>query len=140
MLIGELSIKSGFSKDTIRYYEKFGLITTGRKERRLNNYKEYSEKTLIRLKTIKRMKGYGFTLNDISEMLELIEVEEATCTTLITTASKKISMIEHTINELKNAQKLLSESVKQCVTCCKKGSQTEVNCSVLVADLLAPMP
>ncbi|WP_374759669.1 MerR family DNA-binding transcriptional regulator [Dyadobacter chenhuakuii] len=43
MLIGELSKQTDLSRDTIRFYEKQGLIAVGRKERRFNNYKEYSE-------------------------------------------------------------------------------------------------
>jgi DNA-binding transcriptional MerR regulator len=42
MLIGKLVKETGLSKDTIRFYEKHGLISVNRKERRSNNYKEYS--------------------------------------------------------------------------------------------------
>ena len=53
MLIGELSKACGLSRDTIRFYEKHGLIAVGKRERRFNNYKEYSEETLKRLLSIK---------------------------------------------------------------------------------------
>ena len=46
MLIGELSKACEMSRDTIRFYEKNGLIAIGKKERRFNNYKEYSRETL----------------------------------------------------------------------------------------------
>ncbi|MDR3715349.1 MAG: MerR family transcriptional regulator [Puia sp.] len=73
MLIGELVLKSGLSRDTIRFYEKQGLIKIGCKQRRNNNYKEYSEEVLKRLHTIKRMKNFGFTLNEAAGLLDMIE-------------------------------------------------------------------
>ena len=54
MLIGELSAKTGLTRDTIRFYEKEGLIKIARKQRRENNYKEYDETVLERLNLIKR--------------------------------------------------------------------------------------
>ena len=54
MLIGELSKSSGLTRDTIRFYEKQGLITLGRRERRVNNYKEYPNSILRRLLLLKR--------------------------------------------------------------------------------------
>ncbi|HVD98756.1 MAG TPA: MerR family transcriptional regulator [Cytophagaceae bacterium] len=71
MLIGELSKKTGVSRDTIRFYEKTGLIRSFKKgkSRRENNYREYSEDDLNRLQLILLLKEYGFTLNDIRNIL-----------------------------------------------------------------------
>src|SRR3546814_17661555 len=57
MLIGELSEKTGFSRDTIRFFEKQGLIQLDRKQRRDNNYKEYPEEVLNRLRSEERRDG-----------------------------------------------------------------------------------
>lgn len=73
MLIGELSKKTGVSRDTIRFYEKTGLIKANKKGRRENNYREYSEKDLERLQLILLLKDYGFTLNDIKSILNQME-------------------------------------------------------------------
>jgi len=139
MLIGEISIKTGFSRDTIRYYEKFGLIHSGRKERRLNNYKEYSEKTLLRLLSIKKMKSYGFTLNDILKMLELIDTDEASCNKLESKVRENMSLIDQKIEELKNIKKLLSKSINHCIACCGDLSTVQQNCLVLVSELSSPV-
>lgn len=139
MLIGEISRKTGFSRDTIRYYEKFGLIHTGRKERRLNNYKEYSERTLLRLISIKKMKSYGFTLNDISKMLELIESDEASCNKLDATVKENMTLIDKKIEELKNIKKLLSKSIDHCVACCQEMNMVQQNCLVLVSEFTSPV-
>jgi len=129
MLIGELSEKTGFSRDTIRFYEKQGLISVGRKERRENNYKEYSSDTLKRLLTIKVIKGFGFTLHETAEFLELIANNQASCDNVANKASRKVKLIEGKIKELESLKELLIESVNQCQTCCSP-TETE-NCALL---------
>src|SRR4051812_9455160 len=73
MLIGEVSKQTGLSKDTIRYYEKSGLLKREQKARRRNHYKEYSELDLKILFFIQLTKEYGFTLNEIKDFLSEIE-------------------------------------------------------------------
>jgi len=68
MLIGELSKRTGLSRDTIRFYEKQGLIKVGRRERRVNNYKEYSDGILRHLLLFNKIKSYGFTLNELPKL------------------------------------------------------------------------
>ena len=131
MLIGELSDKTGFSRDTIRFYEKQGLISVGRKERRENNYKEYSSDTLKRLLTIKVIKGFGFTLNETAEFLELIASNQASCDNVAAKASQKVKLIETKIQELNSLKKLLIESLSNCQTCCTPESSSK-NCELLM--------
>ena len=70
MLIGELVARSGLTKDTIRFYEKKGLIALDQKSRRENNYKEYSEHVLEKLMLIRRLKDMGFTLTEVDTFLD----------------------------------------------------------------------
>src|SRR6266702_4285593 len=100
MLIGELSAKTGLSRDTIRFYEKQGLIEVSRKQRRDNNYKEYSGEVLDRLQTIKRMKNFGFTLNEVADLLDMIEVNEATCDNVSGLIEKKVELLDTKIREM----------------------------------------
>ena len=93
MLIGELSKRTGLSRDTIRFYEKQGLIKVGRRERRVNNYKEYSDTLLKRLLLINKVKSYGFTLNESAEIISLLEANLGTCDQISKAADKKISVI-----------------------------------------------
>lgn len=69
MLIGTLSRLSGLSRDTIRYYEKIGLLLLPKSAKRENGYKDYPEETLKTLKKILRYKELGFTLEEIRELL-----------------------------------------------------------------------
>ena len=70
MLIGELSKKTGLSKDTIRFYDKLGLISASDRRAGTRFYKEYSPETVERLLMIVQGKGLGFTLNEIKQLLD----------------------------------------------------------------------
>lgn len=115
MLIGELSKACGLSRDTIRFYEKHGLIAVGKKERRFNNYKEYSEETLMRLVSIKQLKSFGFTLNEVSELLELLETNKATCSNVSQIIDEKVLLINQKIQELKTVRQQLLDGKKNCL-------------------------
>ena len=69
MRIGELCAKTGLSKETVRYYERQGLLENIPQPNRSNNYKVYSALDLQRLNMIKHAKMLGFTLAEISEVL-----------------------------------------------------------------------
>ncbi|MEM9906248.1 MAG: MerR family transcriptional regulator [Cyanobacteria bacterium P01_D01_bin.44] len=69
MLIGELSKQTGLSKDTIRFYEKMGLIAASDRRAGTRLYKEYGAETIERLLMIVQGKGLGFTLNEIKQLL-----------------------------------------------------------------------
>lgn len=69
MLIGELSKRSGFTRDTIRYYEKLGLVVMSKGQRAGNGYKNYSLETLERLQHIHHLKECGFTLLEVRRLL-----------------------------------------------------------------------
>lgn len=133
MLIGELSIKTGFSRDTIRFYEKRGLLSVGRKERRDNNYKEYSQALLKRLLMIKELKKFGFTLNEIDEFLRLAEIERASCPTVSKKMRDKIQWVDRKIQELKELRKTLMDvsdnKPSTCTPCVE-----DKNCPTIVSD------
>lgn len=133
MLIGELAAKSGLPRDTIRFYEKQGLINIGRKQRRNNNYKEYSEEILERLLTIKRLKNFGFTLNESATLLEMIEVKEATCNNVSDLIEKKVQLLDAKILDMITLRNQLINGVKKCITCCSP-TTPEDNCPILTSD------
>lgn len=111
MLIGELSKKSGFSRDTIRFYEKNGLIELHKESRFENNYKDYSDRVLRRLRVIKQIKEMGFTLTEIKVMIELFEagvLEQERGRKYI---EKKIKKIDEKMEELKKIRTTLHNLV-----------------------------
>jgi DNA-binding transcriptional MerR regulator len=114
MLIGELVQRAGLSKDTIRFYEKKGLIAIGNKNRRENNYKEYSGQVLEKLLLIKRMKDLGFTLNEIEAFLQLWQEEDASCKNLKYTLENKIKLVDDQMNRLIEVKTRLMSSLAKC--------------------------
>lgn len=135
MLIGELSKRSGLSRDTIRFYEKHGLITVGRKERRFNNYKEYSEDTLQRLQSVKLIKSFGFTLNEASDLLDLIDVNQATCNNVSDKIGEKVQLLDGKIKELINIRTMLLNGLKNCQGTSCNPSTPDDNCPIIVAKV-----
>jgi DNA-binding transcriptional MerR regulator len=73
MRIGELSQRSGFTRDTIRFYEKMGLIRMPRGDRNRFQFKDYPETVLRRLVAIRQIKDFGFTLQETLALLVLYE-------------------------------------------------------------------
>jgi DNA-binding transcriptional MerR regulator len=114
MLIGELVERTGLTKDTIRFYEKKGLIALDRKSRRENNYKEYSEQVLDKLMLIRKLKDMGFTLNEIDTFLELWREEDASCNNLKFTLENKINLINEQMQRLIELKNRLTDSLTKC--------------------------
>ena len=114
MLIGELAERTGLTRDTIRFYEKRGLISLDGKTRRKNNYKEYSEPVLEQLKVIVKLKEMSFTLNEINTFLELRLKEDASCGNLRYTLENKIILVNEQIQKLTDFKSRLSGSLKKC--------------------------
>ncbi len=100
MLIGELSKVSGFSKDTIRYYEKIGLIELPRYARRDNNYKDYPATILQTLNAIRNLKGLGFTLEEIREIIVREQINALDSATTFKIIEQKIIHLDTQIDRL----------------------------------------
>ena len=72
MLIGEIVRQTGLSRDTIRYYERLGLLSAGGRPAPANNYKDYPASAVLRLGLIQQAKNLGFSLAEIAEGLNLL--------------------------------------------------------------------
>lgn len=104
MLIGQLSKRSGFSKDTIRYYEKIGLIEQTELSVKENGYKDYPEQVLHKLRVIRKFKDMGFTLEEIRELLVLQSIKVLDVAKLIQLTERKITGIDMEIERLHTAK------------------------------------
>ena len=121
MLIGKLALKSGFSRDTIRYYEKLGLICTDKLNRHQNNYKDYSPKVLDTLKHISQLKAVGFTLTEIAGLLKSFENVSTPCAKLPAKLTDKIALIDLKITLLEQYRHKLSMVEQACNGRCDGG-------------------
>lgn len=100
VLIGELAKASGFSKDTIRFYEKIGLIELPKYARRDNNYKDYPDEVLQTLMSIRNLKGLGFTLEEIREIVIRQQMNALDSNTAFKIIEQKIIHLDIQIDKL----------------------------------------
>lgn len=112
MLISELAKRSGLPIDTIRFYEKRGLIDSELISRKSNNYRDYSEATLERLIIIQRAKRLGFTLTEIQEWIRDFENEQLTIAQKQDILGQKLQQIDERIEELKQMKQYLVTKIK----------------------------
>ncbi|NIC06361.1 MerR family transcriptional regulator [Billgrantia bachuensis] len=115
MLISELERASGLGRDTIRFYEKRGLITPPL--RRDNGYRDYTELTLAELRFVRRARELEFSLDEIREAMPRFRPEPPFCDQLearlldkreafrtqIRETETKIGMIDDLLRRLKSA-------------------------------------
>lgn len=119
MLIGDLAKKAGVSRHTIRYYEDLGLISVGKKERRENNYKEYSLEALDKILTINKLKILGFTLTEIKEIINIFLEEANPCADILDSVNKKIHLLDQKMIELLEVKSRLQKVKNDCNGNCK---------------------
>jgi len=81
MQIKSLEVRSGLSRDTLRFYERSGLVTPPR--RMPNGYREYDEYTLAELKFIAAAREVGFTLAEIKTAIPHLKAPPKQCHALL---------------------------------------------------------
>jgi DNA-binding transcriptional MerR regulator len=98
LTIGKMAKKAGVTNDTIRFYERCGLINpAGRSE---SNYRIYHEEDAARLRFIKRAKELGFSLNEIKDLLALSHDPDAAKAEVKARTEEKAENIRQKINDL----------------------------------------
>ncbi|MBI3377367.1 MAG: MerR family transcriptional regulator [Nitrospirae bacterium] len=112
LTIGQLAKKAGVNIDTIRYYEKQGLIP--KPSRRESGYRQYSQDSVKRILFIKRAKDLGFSLKEIFELLSLRLDSRTKCGDVKKRADIKIAEIEGKIQTLRRMNAALVKLVKAC--------------------------
>jgi len=112
MTIGTLSRHVGLKSETLRYYERLGLIMP--KRRTDSNYRMYDNLALRRLKFIRRSQALGFTLADIGELLSLSEKPGADMIEVKQLATQKIQDIDNKLSDLKKMKQGLMTLSEEC--------------------------
>lgn len=111
LTIGKVAKITGVSLDTMRFYEREGLINPSRTEA---GYRLYDQKSLARLRFIKRAKGLGFTLREIGELLDLRHNPSTTKAEIKTQALAKITDVEEKIIALSQIKEALVHLAEAC--------------------------
>jgi MerR family mercuric resistance operon transcriptional regulator len=124
LTIGQLAKKAQVNIETVRYYERRGLLPEP--PRKDSGYRQYSENDVSRLLFIKRAQTLGFTLKEILELLSLRVDPNTTCGDVKRRAEAKIADIEEKTLALKKMKKALT---KLAATCKGRGPTSE--CPIL---------
>jgi MerR family mercuric resistance operon transcriptional regulator len=109
---GEISKKTGVNGETIRYYEKIGLVQEP--DRAANGYRVYGVDHLKRLSFIKRCRELGFTLKEIAALLALVDGGSYTCEEIRDHTVTHLNDIDNKIRDLRKMQRTLREMVSEC--------------------------
>ncbi|MCH8029283.1 MAG: MerR family DNA-binding protein [Candidatus Dadabacteria bacterium] len=124
LTIGKVARLAGVGVETIRFYERQGLIAEP--PRKESGYRQYPQQTVVRVRFIRRAKELGFTLKEINEMLYLRIDPNTTCEEIRVLAEAKKVDIEEKIRAL---QKIKEALVKLLATCEGRGPVSE--CPIL---------
>jgi len=110
--IGQLARKARVHVETVRYYERRGLLPEP--PRRWSGYRQYSQDDVMRLQFIKRAQKLGFSLKEIAELLSLRVDPETSCDDVKKRTEAKLADIEAKIHALERMRKALKKLVASC--------------------------
>jgi MerR family copper efflux transcriptional regulator len=112
MRIKDLCAATGLSRDTLRFYERKGLLN--RIGRSANGYREYGDEAVVILAFVKHCQGLGFRLRDIAEHMDGIVSGRSSFTDLKPMVEAKIRETEKRIVSLRGNLKELQKVMKNC--------------------------
>lgn len=110
--IGTLARESRVNIETIRFYERKGLLA--KPPRNESGYRQFPAETLEQVRFIRKAKELGFTLKEIAQLLSLRIVPGASCAEVLKTAEVKLQEIDEKIIVLKGIQKALRNLTAAC--------------------------
>lgn len=133
LTIGRLAERAGVGIDTVRYYEREGLLPAP--PRRASGYRDYPADSVARLRFIRRAKDLGFALNEIAELLELSQQNSVRA--IREAARSKLVLVEHKLAELQRVR----DGLQQLISACPGHGKSE-HCPIVraLSDELAGEP
>jgi len=112
MLIGTLAEAAGVGVETVRFYEREGLLPEP--PRSASGYRLYDVDAVRRLRFIRGAKELGFTLAETKELLELRVTDTTGCDEVAARTRRKIARVDARIRELRRIRRSLRELVRAC--------------------------
>jgi Cu(I)-responsive transcriptional regulator len=128
MTIGSLATATGTKVETIRWYERVGLLPAP--PRSEGNYRSYGDEHLRRLSFIRRSRDLGFTVEKVRELLALADQRDRSCAEVDAIARAHLSEVERKIADLTR----LSDELRDVIGQCGCGSVAECN----IIEALSP--
>ncbi|TDR37730.1 MerR family mercuric resistance operon transcriptional regulator [Tahibacter aquaticus] len=130
MKISEAAAASGCHLETIRYYERIGLLSKA--ARRDNGYRVYTHAEVERLRFITRGRELGFSLEEIQSLLALAEQTDMPCADVDRMARQHLADIQGRIQALQRMAQELARTIEGCA------GGARARCAIL-GDLQAPV-
>lgn len=122
--IGKLARASGVGVETVRFYERKGLIT---RPSAREGYRTYAEEDARRIRFIRRAQALGFTLKQIKGLLELNAAPRSTCADVKRHTDAKLKEVEQKIRDLHK----MKRSLKTLSNACGESRNAVTNCRIL---------
>jgi Cu(I)-responsive transcriptional regulator len=110
--IGELARSTGTKVETIRYYERIGVLQAP--VRTSANYRAYARSDVERLSFVRRARELGFTLDQVRALLRLSDDREQSCAEVDRLAGAQLAEVDRRIADLKVLRRELSDLIGQC--------------------------
>lgn len=126
MLIGQIAAKAGVNIQTLRYYERRGLLP--RVRRSASGYRKYEDGTVPLVRFIKKAQELGFSLREIGELIALREARSRSQLKVRRLAEQKIEEIDRRLSELTAIRNDLVGLVEKC-----KAVGTKEDCVIITA-------
>jgi MerR family mercuric resistance operon transcriptional regulator len=109
---GQLAKFTGVKAETIRYYEKCGLLDAP--PRSAGGHRIYSERHAGRLKFIRRCRELGFVISEIDGLLSLADSQDKSCEQVRQTTAAHLTDVHDKIKDLRKIERTLKDLVRQC--------------------------
>jgi len=122
--IGKLARAAGVGVETVRFYERRGLI---RRPAAQTGYRQYTGEDARRIRFVRRAQGLGFTLKEIKAVLDLNSGARVTCGDIRRRADDKLREVESKIRDLRRMKRSLERLSKAC----GEGKKAVADCPVL---------
>jgi MerR family transcriptional regulator, mercuric resistance operon regulatory protein len=110
--IGKLSQQSGVNVETIRYYEKIGVMPAT--VRSAGGYRLYGPEEVKRLRFVRRSRELGFSLDEIRGLLRLVDGHAFTCAEVHALMTAHIKDIRRKIADLRRLERVMSLTAARC--------------------------
>ncbi|EDL48224.1 helix-turn-helix domain-containing protein [Erythrobacter sp. SD-21] len=112
MRIGELAKATGTKAETIRYYEREGILPAA--DRTDSNYRDYSDGHLATLIFVRRARTLGFTMAQVRELLALSDHEDKPCRDVDQLVQRQLGEVTRKIADLTSLQDELQHMLRSC--------------------------
>ena len=109
--IGELSRRTRCNIETIRYYERIGLLP---KPARRGRYRSFGLEDVARVHFVRRARELGFTLDEVRALLGIATAEDMACGDAREIAASHLQQVRARITDLKRMERVLAEAVRAC--------------------------